>query len=184
MVMKVFMGGSRQIPRLNKNIRQYLDDILKKGPTVLIGDANGSDKAIQQYLYYKKYQEVLVFCSGVHCRNNLGSWEVRIVHTDRSSKDFAFYTAKDRQMSIEADIGLMLWDGKSKGTLNNILNLLENGKKSSVYFSPKKLLIGLVSIRDLTHLLKYCDRSSLDYFEKALHLNDRLHSDHGQLSLV
>jgi len=182
--MKVFIGGSRKIARLNKDIRQYLDDILKKGPTILVGDANGADKAIQQYLSDKKYQEVLVFCSGAFCRNNLGAWEVRFVHSDRSTKDFAFYTAKDRQMWMEADCGLMLWDGKSKGTLNNILSLLENGKKASVYFSPKRLLINLLSTRDLSHLLKNCDRTSLDYFEKTLHLTDRLHSAHGQLSFV
>jgi hypothetical protein len=182
--MKVFLGGSRQLARLNKNIRQYLDDTLKKSPTILVGDANGSDKAIQQYLFEKKYQDVLVYSSGFHCRNNVGSWQVRYVQSDRTTKDFAFYTAKDQQMSMETDTGLMLWDGKSKGTLNNILNLLENGKKSSVYYSPKKLFITLGSLRDLTHLLKNCDRASLDYFEKSLHLNDRLHSDHGQLSLV
>jgi hypothetical protein len=182
--MKVFMGGSRQLVRLNKNIRQYFDDTLKRSPTIFVGDANGSDKAIQQYLFEKKYQNVLVYCSGSHCRNNIGNWEVRFIQSDRSSRDFAFYTAKDRQMSMEADMGLMLWDGKSKGTLNNILNLLENEKKSTVYFSPKKLLINLASLRDLTHLLKYCDHASLDYFEKSLHLSDRLHSDQGQLSLV
>ena len=182
--MKVFMAGSRQITKLNKSIRQCLDDTLKNGPIVLVGDANGSDKAIQQYLYDKKYQEVLVFCSGMHCRNNLGNWEIRHIHSERSSKDFAFYTIKDRQMSIEADCGFMLWDGKSKGTLNNILSLLENGKKASVYFSPKKLLINLLSTRDLSHLLKCCDRASLDYFEKTIHVNERLHSAQGQLSFA
>ena len=30
----------------------------------------------------------------------------------------------------------MLWDGLSKGTLNNVLNLLDRGKKVVVYFNP------------------------------------------------
>jgi len=172
--MKVFMGGSRHISKLNENIRQGLDETLKNGPLVLVGDANGSDKAIQQHLYQRDYKEVNVFCSGAYCRNNLGNWHVRHVQTGRSTKDFSFYAAKDQQMSVEADLGFMLWDGKSKGTLNNILSLLEHGKKVSVYFSPKKLTINLHSPRDLTHLLKHCDRMSLDYFEKTIRVHERL----------
>jgi hypothetical protein len=172
--MKVFMGGSRHISKLNQNIRQGLDETLKTNPLVLVGDANGSDKAIQQYLFQRRYQDVNVFCSGEYCRNNLGNWNVRHVQSGRSSKDFAFYAAKDKEMSVEADWGFMLWDGKSKGTLNNILSLLENRKKVSVFFSPKKLTITLHSPRDLSHLLKHCDRMDLDYFEKTIRVHERL----------
>lgn len=176
--------GSRRITRLNKDIRRYLDDIIKKGPTVLIGDANGSDKALQQYLAGKKYRQVVVFCAGTSCRNNVDNWEVRFVQSNRTSKDFTFYAAKDLEMWTEADYGLMLWDGKSKGTLNSILSLIENGKKVMVYFSPKRLLINLFSTQDLSYLLKNCDRASLDYFEKTLRISDRLHSQHRQLTIV
>jgi hypothetical protein len=40
------------------------------------------------------------------------------------SKDFAYYAAKDLAMAQDAKCGVMLWDGRSKGTLNNIQNLL------------------------------------------------------------
>jgi hypothetical protein len=182
--MKVFMGGSRQLSKLNNIIRQSLEDVLRNDPLILIGDANGSDKALQQYLSERKHKEVYVFCSGAHCRNNLGRWEIRRVESSRTTKDFAFYTAKDEQMAIEADCGFMLWDGKSKGTLNNILNLLESGKKVSVYFSPKRVMITLLSTRDLVHLLRYCDRTSLDYFDKTIRVNERLRAGQGQLSFV
>ena len=178
---KIFIGGSRQISKLNNSIRQSLADALEAAPVILVGDANGADKAIQQYLFDRKYEEVCVFCSGAQCRNNLGNWEVRHIQSERSVKDFAFYAAKDEQMSVEADCGFMLWDGKSKGTLNNILRLLENGKKVSVYFSPKKLMINLLSTRDLTHLLKSCDRMSLDYFDRTIHVNERLYGAQGKL---
>src|SRR5438309_1680447 len=125
-MIKVFLGGSRRITRLNKDIRAHIEEILKKGHTVLIGDANGADKAIQQFIADKKYRNVIVFCAGTICRNNLGNWEVRFVQSERTSKDFVFYAAKDLQMFKEADYGFMLWDGKSKGTLNNILNMLES----------------------------------------------------------
>ena len=38
------------------------------------------------------------------------------------------YTLKDKAMAKEADYGLMIWDGKSKGTLGNI-NKMENENK-------------------------------------------------------
>jgi hypothetical protein len=53
----------------------------------------------------------------------------------RFNGNFFYHTAKDLAMAESADCGFMLWDGLSKGTLNNILNLLERGKKSVVYFS-------------------------------------------------
>ncbi len=182
--MKVFVGGSRRISRLNKFIREYADDIMKKGHTILIGDANGTDKSMQRYFAEKHYPNVIVFCAGNTYRNNLGNWEVRFIESGRANKDFAYYAAKDLEMCREADYGFMLWDGRSKGTLSNILNLLEGAKKVLVYFSPKRLPINLHSIRDLTHLIQKCDRESLAYFDKTLRINQRLTTNQGQLSLV
>jgi hypothetical protein len=42
-------------------------------------------------------------------------------------------------MAQDAQCGVMLWDGKSKGTLNNIQELLSAGKKTLVYFAPENL---------------------------------------------
>jgi len=183
-MMKVVVGGSRKIAKLNKDIRGRVDDILKKGHVVLIGDANGADKAMQQYFSEKHYPSVIVYCTGTTCRNNLGKWPVVNVQSARTSKDFAYYAVKDQQMCQEANYGFLLWDGKSKGTLNNILSLLENSKQAFVYFSPKRLLIKLLSARDLTHLLKNCDQESLAYFDKTLQISERLNLGQRQLSLV
>jgi hypothetical protein len=35
-------------------------------------------------------------------------------------------------MAIEADYGFVLWDGKSPGSLNNIIELLNKNKKAPV----------------------------------------------------
>ena len=40
-----------------------------------------------------------------------------------------FYTLKDMKMADDADYGLMIWDGKSKGTLKNIEEMKKNNKK-------------------------------------------------------
>jgi hypothetical protein len=49
-VTGVFIGGSRHITRLEAVGRRRLDRIVEKGLPVVIGDANGADKAVQRYL--------------------------------------------------------------------------------------------------------------------------------------
>jgi hypothetical protein len=132
-MMKVFIGGSRHVSRLRGEVQQRLDRIVEKKLPVLIGDANGADKAVQQYLHSKRYPNVEVFCAGSLCRNNVGNWKLRRVPPETREGSFDFYAAKDRLMSHEAAIGLMIWDGKSLGTLLNVLRLLRQHKKVVVY---------------------------------------------------
>ncbi len=135
---KVFIGGSRHVSRLNAQVRKRLDNIIDKELPVIIGDANGADKAVQQYLHDRGYRNVEVFCSDGFCRNNLGRWEVRSVPAGTRDRNVTFYSAKDRMMTQEAMVGLMIWDGKSVGTLLNVFRLLSQNKKVVVYTVPEK----------------------------------------------
>jgi hypothetical protein len=135
---KVFIGGSRKLNRLNRAIKERADNIVGQDFQILIGDANGADKAIQKYLAEKAYKNVIVFCMGDTCRNNLGNWQTKAITSNRNKKDFSYFAVKDKEMSEQADYGFMLWDGKSKGTLNNIINTLQCNKYVLVYFSPSK----------------------------------------------
>ena len=135
---KVFIGGSRRASRLNTQVRKRLDNIMERGFPIIIGDANGADKAVQQYLHSKHYQNVEVFCSEGICRNNIGDWRTRNIPTGTRNRDAQFYSAKDRVMAQEATIGLMIWDGKSVGTLLNLFRLLSLKKKSVIYTVPEK----------------------------------------------
>jgi hypothetical protein len=56
--MKAFIGGSRAVYRLNAPIRDRVDDLLQRGCTILLGDANGADKAVQRYLAGRQYTRV------------------------------------------------------------------------------------------------------------------------------
>jgi hypothetical protein len=145
----VFIGGSRRIARLDEDIRFRADNIIRQKMRVLIGDANGADKAMQQYFVNRRYTNVVVYCMGEICRNNLGNWSVRHIESGRNGRDFAYYATKDLEMAKEASYGFMIWDGKSKGTLNNILNLLQQQKKVLVYFSPDRTCYALRSIDDI-----------------------------------
>lgn len=64
----VFIGGSRRISRLNDMIRERLDLIVNKKLQVLLGDANGADKAVQAYLDKQVCKTV---CTAAHVSVNL-----------------------------------------------------------------------------------------------------------------
>jgi hypothetical protein len=137
-MMKVFIGGSRKISKLSSEVHQRLDEILAKQLPIVIGDAPGVDKSVQQYLLAKGYREVEVFCSGTRCRNNVGNWPIRQVAVNSSRRDFDFYATKDIRMAEEASSGLMIWDGESAGTLMNVLRLIRQDKKAVILEVPKR----------------------------------------------
>ena len=162
---KVFIGGSRKMTSLNKDIKGRLDNIIQKEYSVLIGDASGADKSVQKYLFDKGYRNVNVFCMGNECRNNIGNWKTKHITETTNRKDYHYYSIKDLKMASETDYGFMIWDGKSKGTLNNIINLLKEHKKVLVYFSPNKEFYKLITFDDLEKLLTRCEKKFLEIFE-------------------
>lgn len=155
---KVFVGGSRRISRLNADICRRLDQMIERNLDVFVGDANGADKAIQAYFRERQYPRVVVFCSAGECRNNLAAWPVQPVTPPHKEKDFEFFTAKDAEMARKADVGFMLWDGKSSGTIVNVARLIAAGKPAVVYVAPKKNFLTLRKTSDLQELLSACPR--------------------------
>jgi hypothetical protein len=164
----VFIGGSRAVSRLNAVIRGQLDNLMDHKCLILIGDANGADKAVQAYLFERGYRDVVVYCMDA-CRNNLGQWQVRPQQSPNGGKrDFEYYSTKDRAMTRDANCGVMLWDGKSRGTLNNVTNLISDGKKVLLYFSPKRTFQKLSTMEDLHRLLQSCDKRHIDRLFRKL----------------
>jgi len=177
----IFIGGSRRITQLAQPVLQRLDNILSSQFTVLVGDASGVDLHVQKYLFSKNYRNVIVFCTGNACRNNIGQWETRNVATEMRSKGFSFYTIKDLQMAKEATYGFMIWDAKSKGTLNNMLNLLRLEKKILVYFAPTQSFQTVRTVDDLRALLAICAQQDVTMFEKELSVQQFFAEIHAQL---
>ena len=125
----------------------------------IVGDANGADKVMQGYLADENYRNVIVFCSGSVCRNNVGDWGVQGVSVDPKLKGRAFYTQKDKEMASIADSGFVIWDGKSIGSINNVHELLKNGKNIVVYLSPKQQFIDVTNSGELEALIQKIDQS-------------------------
>ncbi len=168
-MIKVFIGGSIKLSKINKDIQRRIDNIIESRYTILIGDANGIDKSVQQYLYSKNYMNVLVFCSGNECRNNVGHWKVKYIETNTSLKGRHLYTVKDVEMAKYTDFGMMIWDGKSTGTLNNIMNLIKLNKKILLYLSPTKQFYTIATYNDLESICseKLEKNSFIDFLQEA-----------------
>ena len=49
----IFISGSRNVKSLNIDIQDRLNNILANNFLIIIGDANGVDKAVQQFLVEK-----------------------------------------------------------------------------------------------------------------------------------
>lgn len=129
----MFIGGSRRILRLNDGFLSLLNRITKSNNCILIGDANGADRLVQEFFVRVGYSNVTVYCTGSKPRNNAGSWTVRKIESNLQRQTFEFYSVKDRAMAHDADSGLMIWDGQSVGTIMNAVRLL-GMKKSVVLF--------------------------------------------------
>jgi hypothetical protein len=166
---KVFIAGSRRLSRLTPNVRRRIDNIVDKGFTVIVGDANGADKSVQQYLNGRHYTHVIVFCMEGGCRNNIADWPTRTIKAaDPGRRDFAYYSTKDRAMASEADFGLMLWDGQSRGTLTNIVHLVRQGKPVVVYIAPNKSFRTVRQSDQLTEMLKCFDSNAFHRIDREL----------------
>jgi len=153
---KVFIGGSRQISRLNAEVQSRLRQIIEKRLDVLVGDANGADKAVQSFFSEHHYPNVVVFCTAGECRNNLGNWRVTPVRPPHLTRDFEFFTAKDAAMAGEADFGLMLWDGKSAGTLVNVARMVASKKPVVLFTRLTRRFQTVKSREELAAVLSAC----------------------------
>lgn len=172
----VFMGGSRSISRLNPALRAKLNAVLRKNYKIVIGDANGADKAVQKHLHDRRYPNVVVFSMG-QSRNNLGNWPTKYVHSEDSTGGFEYYSKKDIRMADESDCGLMLWDGKSKGTLRNIHHLLQENKTVLVYLSPEKKFYSLTTPNELRSFLAHHSPAGLRRLESDTSFTSSTRSD-------
>jgi len=176
----VFVSGSRKVSRLPAEVEQRLRNVVDKGFSIFVGDANGVDKRVQAFLAEIRYPAVTVFCSGDSFRNNLGNWPVHKVAVDPSLKGRDFYTQKDKAMAEKADYGFVIWDGVSLGSFNNIIELLEKQKKALVYFRPDKGFHQLSNTEDAHRLLARCDPARAEkLFGKTM--TERSSSDQASL---
>ena len=74
-------------------------------------------------------------------------------------------------MAEAAQYGLMLWDGKSKGTINNVVSLSRQNKLVVVYVAPTRSFQTVRSFDDLKDVLAKGDPASVRRLAHELHLD-------------
>ena len=128
--MKVFISGSKSISALPEEVKSLLDSYIDTGAEILVGDSYGVDDAVQKYLESKGCGKVTIYCSGETPRNNFvtGAKVCSCAEAAKGLTGSAFHYVKDIQMAQDCDQALMVWDGKSKGTAENIRRIKEMGK--------------------------------------------------------
>ena len=156
--MKIFIAGARSVTALSPEVRQRMKSISDRGYDVIVGDCYGVDTAVQKFYSDLGYGNVTVFASGGRARNNVGNWNIRSIPVPCRVRGFDYYRQKDIAMAREADYGFMIWDGKSRGTLSNIVTLVSQNKKVLVYLTTQDRMFVIKNDSDLSALLMSCGR--------------------------
>ena len=137
--MKVFVSGSISIKTLPQIAVEELHKFIAKEVAFIIGDAYGVDASVQLFLKELKYNNLIVYYAGQTIRHNYGNWPTINLIASNNEKGRELFTIKDIQMSLDADFGLMIWDQKSKGTLNNI-RLMKAQNKPFIVISNNEFI--------------------------------------------
>lgn len=124
--MKIFIGGSKNLTKLPESAVAKIDEFVRQGCSFLIGDCYGTDLSVQKLLAERGCKNVTIYCSGDAPRNNVGGWQVKALHC--GGRGYEFFRQKDIAMVADCDRGYMIWDGKSKGTRQNVEDLRHCGK--------------------------------------------------------
>ena len=170
----VFLSGSRTISRTTADIRSRLDNMIQNGLRIIVGDANGADKAMQGYLAKVHYPDVTIYYVRAAPRNNVGHWLAKEVSAEGHVSGRDFFAQKDKQMSKLADFGFVLWDGKSPGSVQNMLWLMQEGKKLVVYYSPEHQFYNFKEQSELAELFAKCSRADIADIDRKISLPDFL----------
>lgn len=170
----IFVSGSRNIKELDSNVKSRIDNIIQKKFEIIIGDAIGVDRQVQCYLADNNVKSVTVYCSNGCPRINIGKWNVRDVLTGHTEGTREFYAAKDLQMAKDCDYGFMVWNGRSTGTLSNVIELLLRNKISVVYLNEHQHFLPVKKLKDLENLMGYMDERAIAVVEKKTNLTAKL----------
>lgn len=171
---KIFISGSMRIKRIDKKVEERIDNIINSNFPILLGDAEGVDTSVQELVKSKGYNNVIIYCSGDHVRNNIGRWKVKKIKTDYKENSRLFFTAKDIKMAKECDYGLMVWDSKSTGTLNNVYELLSLGKKSLVFVNKIKEFVRVTNFAEFEKLTSLMSKSAFEKADKKIQLRKKI----------
>jgi hypothetical protein len=112
---KVLISGSRSIKTLPEEAKRAIDTLMYEGCSLLVGDAPGVDSLVQEYVEACGYEDLLVYYALFN-----GGGRPRNTHGFPHKGVPGNYRDRDAFMCRIAGRGLAIWDGKSRGTVENI----------------------------------------------------------------
>lgn len=121
---------------LPKGVRDEIDRAIKMNKKIIVGDAPGIDRQVQDYLKERTYKNVEVYGPGKQVRYSANSkWKVNPIDApefEEGSKEWL--AKKDIAMTNAATEGLaVILDEGAKATRKNVQRLVDQNKKVKVY---------------------------------------------------
>lgn len=130
----VFISGSIAIKSIPRSVEDSINRIIDQNIQINIGDADGIDSMVQNYCKRRNYSNVTVYSIYSPPRYKVPGFNKKYIVVDTDSKkERERQKEKDSAMTTESDFSLVIWDGKSKGSYQNILRAIENNIKAKVY---------------------------------------------------
>lgn len=129
-------GGEFYRKKLPKPVRKELKGYMKNKDTIVVGDAPGVDRQVQDYLKKKKYKDVEVYGPGKEVRYKANKkWKDNpIDDPDHEPYSSEWLAKKDKAMSDRATKGLAVTiKGGAKATRKNVERLVNEMKDVKVY---------------------------------------------------
>lgn len=141
----VFISGSSKTQskdseyyrrKLPKDVRKKIDEYINSGDKIIVGDATGIDRQVQEYLNKKHYKDVEVYGPGKKVRYTANKkWKTNPIDAPEFEEGSAeWLRKKDEAMTNAADSGLaVILDEGAKATRNNVERLMNQNKSVEVY---------------------------------------------------
>lgn len=133
----VFVSGKIKYDKpLNRDMRREMDDLMKQGSKVIIGDAPGADTRVQDYMAKKGYKNVVVYTTDPKVRNNVGNWEVKRISGKGYKDEAAVRRQKDIAMTKDASraFAIMPEDDRPDSAMSkNVSRLSKENKYTKIY---------------------------------------------------
>lgn len=130
-------GGPYYREKLPKDITKEMDSAIKSGKKIVVGDAPGIDRQVQDYLNKKNYNNVEVYGPGKQVRYSANpKWKTNPIESGKYKPDTDEWRAeKDIVMSMVADeaLAVVLENGGAVATRNNVRRMIEQNKDVKVY---------------------------------------------------
>lgn len=127
--------------RLPADVRNEIKRSMKNRDRIIVGDAPGIDRQVQDYLKRKKYYDVDVYGPGKEVRYNANKyWKTNPIDAPEYEPMSSQWLAKkDIAMTNAATKGLaVVLDEGAKATRNNVERLKSQGKNVKVYTLDKR----------------------------------------------